>query len=363
LHPRRFEKGIPVQHQRPALGDVVAATFAEWDTSAAALLDRERAMYGTADPQEIARRVDAFCAAHLGVHIDAYLFYTSSQAGVSGVLLTDGRRIVVKAHTPAWSQTFLHAVHRVQDVLAGHAFPCPQPLLAPARLGHGYATVEAFVDDGDFADGHQLPVRQAMAAALVQLVRSTQRLSDTVGAQLGLVTQLPAGSLWPVPHSPIFDFEATALGAEWIDRIAAQARQTLARSAGGTVIGHSDWSTQNCRFLNGRLRVVYDWDSLRWDKETTIVAQAATVFPMNWRLPERPVAPSAEDARSFIAAYEAERGAPFTNAEWEGMAAAATYSLAYGARLEHSLDPDVTDFPVGSARARLTVYGNAFLQR
>jgi hypothetical protein len=363
LHPSCFEKGIPVHQQRPALGDVVAATFAEWELSSAALLDRERAMYGTADPQEIARCVDAFCVAQLGAHIDTYLFYASSQAGVSGVLLTDGRQIVVKAHTPKWSHAFLHAVHRVQTVLAGHAFPCPQPLLAPARLGHGYATVEELVGEGAHADGHRPAIRQAMAVALAQLVRSTQHLSDTVGVQLGKLTQLLAGSLWPVPHSPIFDFEATATGAEWIDRVAAQAQQTLARSTGRIVIGHTDWSTQNCRFVGNTLRVVYDWDSLRWDKETTIVAQAATVFPMNWLLPERPVAPISEEARSFIASYEAERGAPFTDAEWEGMAAAATYSLAYGARLEHSLNPEVTDFPAGSARARLTAYGDAFLHR
>ncbi len=33
----------------------------------------------------------------------------------------------------------------------------------------------------------------------------------------------PAGGLWPVPHEPRFDFEATSAGAEWIDRIAAAA--------------------------------------------------------------------------------------------------------------------------------------------
>ena len=95
-----------------ALGDVIAAEFTEWDLPPAALLDRERAMYGSADPQEIACRVDAFCAVHLGSHIDAYVFYASSQAGVSGVQLADGRRIVVKAHTPTWSPAFLHAVHQ-----------------------------------------------------------------------------------------------------------------------------------------------------------------------------------------------------------------------------------------------------------
>ncbi|HEY8287188.1 MAG TPA: hypothetical protein VIJ28_22595, partial [Chloroflexota bacterium] len=258
---------------------------------------------------------------------------------------------------------FLHAVHRVQHFLAAHDFPCPRPLLAPARLGHGYATVEEFVDEGEYADAHQPAIRHAMAAGLAQLVLSTRSLRNMAGLRPGTLTPLPPGSLWPVPHSPIFDFEATAAGAEWIDRIAAEARETVTRCPGEIVIGHADWSTQNCRFVGDTLSVVYDWDSLTRDKETTIVARAATTFPMDWLLSEPPVAPSPAEARAFIAEYEAARGVPFTDAEWAGMAASATYALAYGARLEHSLHPDVTDFPAGGGRARLAEYGNAFLRR
>jgi hypothetical protein len=143
----------------------------------------------------------------------------------------------------------------------------------------------------------------------------------------------------------------------------AEAREIIARGVSEIVIGHADWSTQNCRFVGETLSVVYDWDSITQDKETTIVAQAATTFPMNWLLPEPPMAPSPGEARAFIAEYEAVRGAPFTGAEWDGMAAAATYAIAYGARLEHSLHPNVNDFPVGGSRARLADYGHDFLRR
>ena len=104
---------------RAALGAVIAAEFAEWDLRPAALLEWERAMYGSADAEEIAHQIDAFCATHLGSHIETYMFYTSSQSGVSGVLLADGRRVVLKAHTPTWPLDFLRAVHRVQGGLVG----------------------------------------------------------------------------------------------------------------------------------------------------------------------------------------------------------------------------------------------------
>ncbi|MDB5077790.1 MAG: hypothetical protein JWO42_3969 [Chloroflexi bacterium] len=175
-------------------------------------------MYGSADPAEIARRVDTFCATYLGSPIDTYLFYESSQGGVSGVLLADGRRVIVKAHTPAWSADFLRAVHQVQRYLAAHAFPCARPLLEPTQLGHGYATVEELVGEGDAADAHLPAVRGAMAAALAKVVIGTRSLRGTPGLQSRMLTLLPPGALWPVPHSPIFDFATTTEGAEWIPR-------------------------------------------------------------------------------------------------------------------------------------------------
>ena len=150
-------------------------------------------------------------------------------------------------------------------------------------------------------------------------------------------------------------------GAERIDCIASEAKGVLSHGAGELVIGHTDWSAQNCRFVDDMIHVVYDWDSLMLDKEPTIVAGAAMTFAFNWLLSGPQIAPSPDEARAFVGEYEEARGAPFTVAEWESITAAATYSLAYGARLEHSLDPARTDYPSGGARARLALYGDAFL--
>jgi len=347
------------------LAAVIAATYAtweEWPSSYAALLGRERSMYGTADPLEIAGLVNALCADRLGAAVAAGLFYASSQGGVCGLVLADGRRVVVKAHAPTWTRPALAAVAHVQRCLAARGFPCPRPLLGPTILGRGYATVEELVGQGGEGDGHRPTVRRALAHTLARLVRSARDLRDTAGLRPGTLAALPPGALWPAPHSPIFDLAATARGAGWIDRLAAEARDTLARSSGAVVVGHTDWGVQNCHFVGHTLSVVYDWDSLVRDRETTIVAQAAANFPFHWSLPTPPPGPSAEEARAFIAEYEAACGVPFTAREWVEMAAA-TYALAYSARLEHSLQPQTTDFAPGGGRARLAHYGDAFLRR
>lgn len=47
----------------------------------------------------------------------------------------------------------------------------------------------------------------------------------------------------------------------------------------------------------------------------------------------------------------------FGTAEWNTIAAAATYAIAYSARCEHSLDPRNSNFPEGSYREALACYG------
>jgi hypothetical protein len=349
------------------LSEMVAATFAQWQQGDPTIYEqdraRARAIYGTADPHEIAQTLDAFCATHLGAYISGSVFYASSQADVSGVQLTDGRRVVVKAHLPDWPLTFLTAAYQVQHRLFARNFPCPQPLLGPMPLGQGYAVVEELVDAGSFADARDPAVRRSLAQTLARLVELTRDLQAVPGLRPGLLSRIPPGALWPQPHSPIFDFERTAAGAEWIDQQASQARVVLQNSTGEQVIGHNDWSVQNCRFAEGTIGVVYDWDSLALDLETTIVGEAARGFTMNWLVPEPPPRPGPEEARAFVEDYEAARGKRFTLAEWTALAAAATYALAYGARMEQSLHPDNRDFPTGSARALLATYGAAYLRR
>ena len=348
------------------LGDVIATMFAQWERDdpllGAQQHAREHAMYGSADPQMIAHTVDAFCAAHLGAHIGDAYFYVSSQAGVSGVRLTDGRRVVVKAHQPEWPPAFLAAVNQVQRHLFAHGFPCPQPLLGPTRLGLGHAVVEELVDAGAFADARHPAIRRALAQTLAQLVALTRDLRGVPGLRPGLLSRIPSGTLWPRPHSPIFDFERTAAGAEWIDHLAAQARAAVEQSSGELVIGHCDWSIQNCRFQSHAIAVIYDWDSLALDRETTIVGEAARGFTMNWLVPDPPPRPSPDEARAFVQDYEVARGQPFSQTEWAAISAAATYALAYGARIEHSLQPNLIAFPRGSARALLAAHGAAYLR-
>lgn len=313
------------------LAQLIAEAGADW-----ADLPVERAIFGTTDPAAITSEIERFAREELGSTVREPLFYESSVGSVFGLRLGDGRDVVIKAHQPNEPLDYLHAVTTVCRHLAERGFPCPRPLLAPTPLGLGHATVEELRVDGDWADAHDPAVRSKLAELLARLVELGRDVVDVRGLRPGLLSRVEEGRLWPRPHSTIFDFEATASGAEWIDELALRARRTLRSPAGERVVGHVDWSVKHFRFRDGEVTAIYDWDSLAVDREPVIVGEAARGFTFTWRIPV-PLAPSLDESRAFVSEYEAARGQPFTAAERETLGAAAVYALAYTARCEHCL--------------------------
>jgi hypothetical protein len=316
----------------------------------------EPVVFGTMDPHKIASLIDTFCKDELGANVADFLFYESSVGAVCGIRLVDGRRVVVKVHQSSRSLDFLQAVVRVQRYLISHGYPCTKPLLDPRPLAHGIATTEDFVDEGVYHQAYDPTIRRSMAEMLAWLIQLTSMPGAIPGVQsASLDKRLPAGAIWPAPHSKLFDFEATTRGAEWIDEIARQAQEIKLHGAGQLVLGHTDWGVKHFRYVGKKIRVIYDWDSLAFEKEPIIVGHASwyftyTEFFGGSRLP------TGEETQAFIAEYEAARGKPFTYQEHQTLQAAKVYGLAYSARCEHALNPNETIYPEGSSRSLLIHY-------
>lgn len=328
--------------------DAIASWLAPWETHFV-----EPVVFGTTDPYQIARLLDAFCREELGAAIADVLFYESSIGAVCGMRLQDGRRVVVKVHQPSHTLEFLLAVVRVQRYLLAHGYPCTRPLLDPRPFAQGLATTEVFVDEGEYRQADDPAVRRSMAHMLARLIQPGRTPEAIPGVQPSLFDRrLPAGVTWPVPHSKLFDFEATAAGAEWIDEIARQAQEIKLRGAGELVLGHTDWSVKHFRFVGENVRVIYDWDSLILEKEPVIIGHASAYFTYTEFFGELRL-PTDEEARAFVSEYEAARGRPFTYEEHQTLNAAKIYSLAYSARCEHALHPEEATFPEGSLRSKL----------
>jgi hypothetical protein len=312
------------------LGSAIATVLAGWDGEP--LLERD--VFGTTDPERIAALVDRFCGRRLGARVAGYEFFATSAGSVHGVRLRDRRRVVVKAYRREIDLVHLAAVQRVQARLADGGFPAPRPVLAPVRLVHGIAIVETLLDRGDCVDAHDPAGRTGVAAGLARLVERTRPL---VGLP-GLVSWRESyDRLWRRPHDRRFDFPGTARGAEWIDRLAIEARRSLDEHvADNPVIGHGDWRVEHLRFADGALSAVYDWDSLAVGPEPVFAGAAAHAFTADWSIEGHQCIPTIAESLAFLADYEAARGAPFTEGEHRAALTGLVAAMAYSARCEHS---------------------------
>ena len=308
------------------------------------------------DATQVREAVLRFCENELEASPAALRFFRMSVGAVFGIELDDGREIVIKLHLRREALERLRSIQRVQRHLADAGFPCPRPIGEPRRLLDLHATTEELVGGGEERDAHEPAVRRVMAQTLARLIRMTDEIEQLDSLRGGWSVATPAG-LWPEPHNVLFDFETSAAGAEWIDRLAHAAREHA--HVGRLVAGHSDWAVKHFRFQNGRVHVIYDWDSLRLEPEPTLVAGAAVHFPYTDAFPVPPVA-SLEELRAFVDEYELERQSEFTPEERSTIWAEAVYALAYTARCEHARDPSGAGF-AGSYRAALAEFGDQLL--
>ncbi len=301
----------------------------------------ERSIFGTGDPDEIWALVLDLCPEAVG----CFAFHVSVGA-LFGLELSDGARVALKVHRETHDRAYLEAVQRVQRHLVDHGFPCPRPLRVRDR-----ATLEEWREDGVFLDAHRPEVRRVIAEKLAELHRLTDELRPLDGMLRYHYEDGPP--LWPRPHNVLFDFEATAAGAEWIDEIARAAKPVRDFTSGREVIGHGDWTVKHFRFDGLTPTVVYDWDSLNTDAETIFIGVAAATFTYTEELPVE-LTPAVDEAQAFLAEYERARGRPFTPEERRAAGASAVYALGYSARCTHAVGGDARSLP-------LLEYAEAFL--
>ena len=296
----------------------------------------EQLVFGTAEPDQIADTVDAFCRHSLGSQAVEGLFYRSSVGCVIGLGLGNGERVVLKAYQSRWPQEFLDAVGtraapsgRV-GVLLRHPAATGRTVARAPQSGHHRELAGRSGHGGrSWATGPaDLGRRPGPPDRPVPPPGPTRRVA-------GPPPRAPTSGLYPEPHSPLFDFEATAEGAEWIDAIAIRAKAQREADDGPLVIAHLDWCARNVR-ITDHLAAVYDWDSLAWVSESTAVGQAAATWAVTSEEGGTDF-PAVDELASYVQDYEAAVGRRFTAAQWSGAAGAAAWILAYIARCEHSL--------------------------
>ena len=254
-------------------------------------------------------------------------------------------RVVVKVHRKHLMPR-LGSVLRAQRILGAAGIPVATPLTAaPQLVGSGAALIETWRADGESVDVRSPARRRALA-------RCSFAISDTLDADHFPDLVPTRAGRYPPPHSPVFDFEATSEGAEWIDVLAdaALAEHAALGGAGRRVVAHTDLRPENVLLdLSGTdpvVSTVYDLDSLVVDAEPWLVGGTARAFSTDWSRPD-PMIPTLPEIDGFLHDYEDVRGVAFSADETQLARAGALHALAYSARCEHALFPDGSPAPWG----------------
>jgi hypothetical protein len=309
-------------------------------------------VFGTEDRHTIEDRLRSACTSALGVDVDRVAWLVVSVAAVAGLELHDGRTVVARAYQSNVSVRFLDAAIRVQAAAREAGLPAAEPLTPAVDVPWGLVRFETAIPDEGMRPltDDELEVSAAGLASQVEAARGV----DPSGLEDHPMAS--TDNLYPTPHTPLFDFVATAAGAEWIDEIAVVAKAARDTDPDRTIV-HSDWSARNIRVADGRLTAVFDWESAEWAPESTGVGIAAATWRSNAGAGDD-LAPDADELRRYVDAYERHRPAPFAPLQRHAALGAALYAYAYTARCEHSLFPDAR---VGRARTRLDRDGDQLL--
>jgi hypothetical protein len=269
--------------------------------------------------------IAGWCDQHLNARPEAELFSSGHLSFVTGLRLSDGREVVIKARPPL---ARLDSCYRIHRHLYDRGYPCSEPLVAPQSLGSLVATAEAYVSfGGSMPETPQRP--RLFAEALRRLVAAAAGFNEPFDLSpdppwVGWDHDEPG--TWPPADDRDDDLNANP-GPPWLDDIGRRLRGRLLADTGRKVIGHGDWWQPNIWWRGDELACVHDWDSLVYLSEAAIAGAASSSFSVReWG------AVSVEESEAFLDAYEAARGELWSRDEREVAWAAGLWQLAFNAK-------------------------------
>jgi hypothetical protein len=268
-----------------------------------------------------------WCLAHLGAGPSEVLFERRSLSAVTGLRLTDGREVVVKAREDEGRAA---ACVTAQARLAERRFPCPRPLTPVHPAGTMAVHAEEFLPGGAPLPGGTPDVAVRCAGVFARL------MAELAGVAVPPPLPNPRWARWdhtgPGLWPPIGFLDARDQSAvpAFVVETATRARKRLLAADLPCVLGHADFEAQNLRWLGGEIHAVDDWDSLAWQPEAALAGAASGTFASISPPTLAPIASSA----AFLAAYQELRGRRFTAEEQEIAWAASLWPALHNARWE-----------------------------
>src|SRR5206468_3473006 len=112
----------------------------------------ERAFFGSVRGADVDAWLAETLRERLAVDVAQVVFRSGRIDAVYGLLLADGRKVVVKIHRPPVDVAGLEANREALGYLASTGYPCPEPVDGPVTRDARVVTIETLLEQGAPAD-------------------------------------------------------------------------------------------------------------------------------------------------------------------------------------------------------------------
>jgi hypothetical protein len=256
------------------------------------------------------------------------VFESGDTARVTGLVLDDGRRVVVRVRP---GRPRLQSCAYVQQYLWRAGFPCPEPLCGPVPYGRGdefVANAEIMIEGGTIRPASSADAVLEYATLLARLIRLGPLADD-----LHALRDAPPWTISAADNDPESD---------WLDEIGRAVRNRLTEATHDwpLVVGHGDWAAHNVRWQGRAPIAVHGWDSVIAAPEPIVVGLAAVTWTEET---EADADASVAQTEAFLDAYQDASARVWSAAELEGAWAVGSWLRAFHAKQRNgrqALTPD-----------------------
>jgi len=272
--------------------------------------DKLQMRFGTDDPVRLGAWLEQLCETDLGDALCRLEFTGGFAAGVFGLILESGRRIVVKIHTDRKAIGHLSCAYDLQEKLRQKGIPCAARLL-PLKTVEPVvcAAVHEHFASGSQEDCANPGRRRQVAEALARIVESLRGE--------------PAKRLHEITFHEV---DVTAGPSKRLGAIHNRARAEIRRGDAVPVVAHTDIKARNLLFKGDRVSAVYDFESLSRAPESVVVGATSVDFMSDRGQMKLNFDP--EVALGFVRDYEAARGTRFSKNQMGLARAGAVFRLS-----------------------------------
>jgi hypothetical protein len=275
--------------------------------------------------------ISRICRKYLSSDIEEIFFQYLSVGYSLGILLENGNKIHFKVLNKKWEdiETLKFKID-YQNYLQNSGVKTLIYLSPPIFQDNQYFIISEFNQEGEFVDTQRPEYRKLIAYELEKINNCFNHNPFKDIKKYNLIKDDISEKGWADTHNINFDFSRHKKETSWIDDRMHDSLKTIREYSDfeKKVISHNDFTGKHFKFKDGKIAIIYDWDSLNYMSLYRNIASAAMTYPYNDEIGNIKFS-GYNDLFVFFNDYQEAGNFRFTKNELTLLSAYCTYLASY----------------------------------